>query len=47
MPAPFADDLRRFFNGEWVFLNAWDDCTAWAWIERIWPLLRARVRSPR
>ena len=24
--------FRRFFNGEWVFLNAWDDCTAWAWI---------------
>ena len=24
--------FRRFFNGEWVFLNAWDDCTAWAWV---------------
>jgi hypothetical protein len=24
--------FRRFFNGDWVFLNAWDDCTAWAWV---------------
>jgi len=24
--------FRRFFNGEWVFLTGWDDCTAWAWI---------------
>ena len=24
--------FRRFFNGEWVFLSAWDDCTAWAWV---------------
>jgi hypothetical protein len=24
--------FRRFFNGEWVFLNAWDDCAAWAWV---------------
>jgi hypothetical protein len=24
--------FRRFFNGEWVFLTAWDDCTAWAWV---------------
>jgi hypothetical protein len=24
--------FRRFFNGEWVFLNAWDDCTAYAWV---------------
>jgi hypothetical protein len=24
--------FRRFFNGEWVFLTDWDDCTAWAWV---------------
>jgi hypothetical protein len=24
--------FRRFFNGEWVFLNDWNDCTAWAWL---------------
>ncbi len=24
--------FRRFFHGEWVFLNDWDDCTAWAWV---------------
>jgi hypothetical protein len=24
--------FRRFWNGEWVFLNAWDDCTAYAWV---------------
>jgi len=24
--------FRRFFNGEWVFLNAWGDCTAYAWV---------------
>ena len=24
--------FRRFFNGEWVFLTAYDDCTAWAWV---------------
>lgn len=24
--------FRRFFNGAWVFLNAWDDCTAYAWV---------------
>ncbi|MGB8633599.1 MAG: hypothetical protein WCD69_30200 [Xanthobacteraceae bacterium] len=24
--------FRRFWNGEWVFLTAWDSCTAWAWV---------------
>ena len=24
--------FRRFWHGEWVFLNGWDDCAAWAWI---------------
>ncbi len=24
--------FRRFFHGEWVFLNDWDDCTAWVWV---------------
>jgi hypothetical protein len=24
--------FRRFFNGEWVFLTDWNDCTAWAWV---------------
>jgi hypothetical protein len=24
--------FRRFWHGEWVFLNGWDDCTAYAWI---------------
>ena len=24
--------FRRFWNGQWVFLNAWDDCTAYAWV---------------
>ncbi len=24
--------FRRFFYGEWVFLNDWDDCTAWVWV---------------
>jgi hypothetical protein len=24
--------FRRFFHGDWVFLTAWDDCTAWAWV---------------
>jgi hypothetical protein len=24
--------FRRFFNGQWVFLNTWDDCTAYAWV---------------
>src|SRR5690242_21739216 len=24
--------FRRFFNGAWVFLNDWDDCTAFAWV---------------
>ncbi len=23
---------RRFWNGAWVFLNDWDDCTAWMWV---------------
>jgi hypothetical protein len=23
--------FRRFWNGEWVFLTAWDSCTAWVW----------------
>ncbi len=23
---------RRFWNGAWVFLNGWDDCTAWMWV---------------
>src|SRR4029077_5085929 len=23
---------HRFFHGEWVFLSAWEDCTAWAWV---------------
>ena len=24
--------FRRFWHGEWVFLNDWNGCTAWAWI---------------
>jgi hypothetical protein len=24
--------FRRFWGGQWVFLNDWNDCTAWAWI---------------
>lgn len=24
--------FRRFFRGQWVFLNTWDDCTAYAWV---------------
>lgn len=24
--------FRRFWHGEWVFLNDWDDCTAYAWV---------------
>jgi hypothetical protein len=24
--------FRRFFHGSWVFLNDWDDCTAFAWV---------------
>ena len=24
--------FRRFWRGEWVFLNGWDDCTAYAWV---------------
>jgi hypothetical protein len=24
--------FRRFWHGQWVFLNAWDDCTAFVWI---------------
>jgi hypothetical protein len=24
--------FRRFFHGEFVFLNDFDDCTAWAWV---------------
>jgi opacity protein-like surface antigen len=24
--------FRRFWQGEWVFLTAYDDCTAWAWV---------------
>ncbi|MGC2079381.1 MAG: hypothetical protein WA728_25835 [Xanthobacteraceae bacterium] len=24
--------FRRFWNNEWVFLTAWDSCTAWAWV---------------
>ncbi|MGN6748972.1 MAG: hypothetical protein ACTHJS_10310 [Xanthobacteraceae bacterium] len=24
--------FRRFFHGDWVFLTAWDSCTAWAWV---------------
>ena len=24
--------FRRFFHGEWVFLNGWEDCTAYAWV---------------
>lgn len=24
--------FRRFWHGEWVFLNGWDDCTAYAWV---------------
>jgi hypothetical protein len=24
--------FRRFWNDQWVFLTAWDSCTAWAWI---------------
>jgi hypothetical protein len=31
--------FRRFFNGEWVFLNDWDDCTGMGLVEH-------RARSP-
>lgn len=24
--------FRRFWNGQWVFLNDWSGCTAWAWV---------------
>ena len=24
--------FRRFWHGEWVFLNDWDDCAAWVWV---------------
>jgi len=24
--------FRRFWHGQWVFLNAWDDCTAFVWV---------------
>jgi hypothetical protein len=24
--------FRRFWNDQWVFLTAWDSCTAWAWV---------------
>jgi hypothetical protein len=24
--------FRRFWHGEWVFLTAYDNCTAWAWV---------------
>jgi hypothetical protein len=24
--------FRRFWNNEWVYLTAWDSCTAWAWV---------------
>jgi hypothetical protein len=24
--------FRRFWHGEWVFLNDWSGCTAWAWV---------------
>jgi hypothetical protein len=24
--------FRRFWNGQWVFLNDWSGCTAWVWI---------------
>jgi len=24
--------FRRFWHGEWVFLNDWNGCTAWAWV---------------
>src|SRR5262252_8425867 len=24
--------FRRFCNDQWVFLTAWDSCTAWAWV---------------
>ena len=24
--------FRRFWHSEWVFLNDWDDCTAFAWV---------------
>jgi hypothetical protein len=24
--------FRRFWNGEWVFLTDWNNCTAWAWV---------------
>lgn len=24
--------FRRFWHGQWVFLNGWDDCTAYAWV---------------
>lgn len=24
--------FRRFWGGQWVFLNDWNDCTAWAWV---------------
>jgi hypothetical protein len=24
--------FRRFWHGQWVFLNDWDDCTAYAWV---------------
>lgn len=24
--------FRRFWHGQWVFLNGWDDCTAYVWV---------------
>jgi len=24
--------FRRFWHGQWVFLNGWDDCTAFVWV---------------
>jgi hypothetical protein len=24
--------FRRFWHGQWVFLNDWDDCTAFVWV---------------
>ena len=24
--------FHRFWNGQWVFLNDWSGCTAWAWV---------------
>jgi hypothetical protein len=47
-PGYSAFRFRRFWNGQWIFLNDWHGSTAWAWVwiapgVRAWRPINVRI----